>query len=71
MCIQFLVLAGGMGIGITVGRTLQHHKFLKDPTGAALQIWEDSGFVATHGNVTAVVTLIPSAGVTLLQMVQS
>jgi uncharacterized protein YqfA (UPF0365 family) len=36
---------GGMGIGMTVGRTLQHQKFLQDPTAAAQEVWEASGYV--------------------------
>ncbi len=43
MAMIWLVRAGGMGIGMTVGRTLKHFKFLEDPVGAAQQIWEDSG----------------------------
>lgn len=38
-----IVDTGGMGIGMTVGRTLSNQKFLEDPTGAAKKIWEDSG----------------------------
>jgi len=34
---------GGMGIGMTVGRTLRHDKFLSDPQSAAREVWEQSG----------------------------
>ena len=34
---------GGMGIGMTVSRTLNHSAFLKDPHGSAREVWERSG----------------------------
>lgn len=34
---------GGMGIGMTVGRTLSHSQFLTDPYAAAISVWEQSG----------------------------
>jgi len=37
--------AGGMGIGMTVHRTLCHNLFLKDPHAAAKHVWENSGWV--------------------------
>ena len=40
---DWVISAGGMGIGMTVSRTLKHAKFLTDPVGAAQNIWEDSG----------------------------
>ena len=39
-------LAGGMGIGMTVKRTLTHHNFLTDPVKAAEEVWEQSGLVS-------------------------
>lgn len=34
---------GGMGIGMTVSRTLSHSLFLTDPHQAAADVWEKSG----------------------------
>ena len=34
---------GGMGIGMTVKRTLTHGLFIKDPHEAAKDVWEKSG----------------------------
>ncbi len=34
---------GGMGIGMTVSRTLSHSQFLTDPHAAAIDVWERSG----------------------------
>lgn len=35
--------AGGMGIGLTVSRTLNHPSYLRDPHQAAKEVWEASG----------------------------
>ena len=40
------ICAGGMGIGMTVHRTLCHNLFLKDPHAAARHVWESSGWVS-------------------------
>lgn len=37
---------GGMGIGMTVSRTLHHQLFLEDPHAAAKDVWESSGLVS-------------------------
>jgi len=43
---------GGMGIGMTVHRTLCHNLFLKDPHAAAKHVWENSGrYLAANGAI--------------------
>lgn len=36
-------ILGGMGIGMTVHRTLTHPSFLTDPHASAAEVWERSG----------------------------
>lgn len=43
---------GGMGIGMTVSRTLNHYLFLSDPHAAANHVWESSGrYLAANGAI--------------------
>ena len=52
---------GGLGIGMTVNRTISHKDFLADPHAAARQVWERSGkYLAANGAVmrTSVLGLV-------------
>ena len=45
LCSLLHTVTGGMGIGMTVHRTLTHPGFLKDPHESASEVWEMSGLV--------------------------
>ena len=52
---------GGLGIGMTVNRTITHKNFLADPHAAAREVWESSGkYLAANGAVmrTSVLGLV-------------